>query len=369
MAKSKGIFKRKGSPFLWIRYTGPDGKQKKESAKTTLKTEAEYLLGKRRKEAMEGIIPDRNKKAVLFSALIADYLVWAEHQRAFISKRNRANFLLAEFGDIPLSCFSTKLVEQYQTRRLNESKKSRRKKVGDKPEPGKPKDKVKPATVNHEIKILKHIFSKAVEWAMVSEDTAKNVRRVKLIPENNRRLRYLSREECAALIAACAPHLKALVVIALNTGMRRGEIFGLTWDRIDLVHGFILLDLTKNGERREIPINETLRGELEKLAMNNLDGHRHVFHDKAGKPLTDIKHSFQTACRKAGVVNFHFHDLRHTFASHLVMAGIDLTTVKELLGHKTLTMTLRYAHLAPSHKVKALEALDEKIGLKTAIAA
>jgi site-specific recombinase XerD len=88
----------------------------------------------------------------------------------------------------------------------------------------------------------------------------------------------------------------------------------------------------------------------------------YVFYDpKSGKPYQDVKRSFATACRRAGIKDFHFHDMRHTFASHLVMAGVDLTTVKELLGHKTLTMTLRYAHLAPSHKVKALDILDSNI--------
>ncbi|MBI5696689.1 MAG: site-specific integrase [Nitrospirae bacterium] len=364
MAKSKGMFKRPASPYWWIRYTGADGKQKKESTKTTLKTEAEYLLSKRRKEAVEGIIPERNIKAAMFSALIQDYLVWAERQKAYVSKRNRVNQLLVEFGDIPLSSFSTKLVEQYQTKRLNESKKSRKKKKDENSQPEKPKAKIKPSTINHEIAILKHMFSKAVEWNMVSEEAAKNVKRVKLIPENNRRLRYLSSEECAALVNSCAPHLRPIVVTALNTGMRRGEIFRLTWDRVDLRHGFILLDTTKNGERREIPINGTLRVQLEELAFNNVEGHRHVFHDKQGRPYQDIKRSFHSACKAAGITDFHFHDLRHTFASHLVMAGVDITTVKELLGHKTLTMTLRYAHLAPSHKVKALEVLDTKLGQK-----
>jgi integrase len=366
MAKSKGTYKRKDSPYWWIEYTGADGRRRQESTRTTVKAEADYLLAKRRKEAMEGIIPDKNRKVVLFSTLVKDYLVWAERQRAYVSKKNRTNFLLAEFGDIPLSGFSTKLVEQYQTKRLNDAKQSRKKKTDEKPQadkqqPEKPKDKIKPATVNNELKVLKHMFSKAVEWNMVSEDTAKNVKRVKLIPENNRRLRYLSREECASLTDSCAPHLKPLVVTALNTGMRRGEIFGLTWDRVDLKHGFILLDTTKNGERREIPINGMLRAELEELAMNNVDGHRHVFHDKAGKPYQDIKRSFHSAYKTAKISDFRFHDLRHTFASHLVMAGVDITTVKELLGHKTLTMTLRYAHLAPSHKVKAVELLQAQI--------
>lgn len=94
----------------------------------------------------------------------------------------------------------------------------------------------------------------------------------------------------------------------------------------------------------------------------------YVFFDLATvKPYKDVKRSFKTACRRTGIKDFHFHDLRHTFASQLVMAGIELTTVKELLGHKTLTMTLRYAHLAPSHKVKALDILDSMMNEKPTI--
>ena len=91
-----------------------------------------------------------------------------------------------------------------------------------------------------------------------------------------------------------------------------------------------------------------------------------MFHNpKTGKPYQDVKRSFKSACRRAGIKDFHFHDLRHTFASHLVMAGVDITTVKELLGHKTINMTMRYAHLAPSHKVKAVDMLDSTINGKS----
>ncbi len=149
--------------------------------------------------------------------------------------------------------------------------------------------------------------------------------------------------------------------------MRRGEIFGLTWDRVDLTHGFILLHTTKNGERREIPINGTLRVQLEKLALSNVDGRKFVFHEKDGKPFDSVKRSFKTACDDAKIKDFHFHDLRHTFASQLVMAGIDLTTLKELLGHKDIKMTLRYAHLAPSHKLRAVELLDPTMSQEMAV--
>ena len=133
------------------------------------------------------------------------------------------------------------------------------------------------------------------------------------------------------------------------------------WEQVDLRHGLILLDTTtKNGERREIPINKTLREMFNKMphSIESI----FVFTDlKTGEPYKEVKKGFKTALKKAGINNFRFHDLRHTFASHLVMAGIDLVTVKELLGHKSLSMTLRYAHLAPEHKVKALEVLDNTL--------
>ena len=176
----------------------------------------------------------------------------------------------------------------------------------------------KPATVNRVLATLSHMVTKAVEWEMVEEEILKKIRRVKMLPEHNRRLRYLSKEECQALINACEPHLKPIVITALNTGMRKGEILNLKWENVDIKHGFILLEITKNGDRREIPINNTLRATLQTITRR-IDV-PYVFHDKTtGKPYKYIKRSFNTACRRAGIRDFRFHDLRHTFASHLVM--------------------------------------------------
>jgi integrase len=216
----------------------------------------------------------------------------------------------------------------------------------------------KPATINRHIATLKHMFTKAVEWDIVEEDVLKRIRRAKLLEENNRRLRYLSKEECLTLINASDKHIKPIVIAALNTGMRKGEILSLKWDNVDLKHGFILLDKAKNGDRREIPINETLRVTLTVL-VRRLDLSYVFFNPETEKAYTNIPRSFNSALRRASIKDFTFHDLRHTFASHLVMAGVDLTTIRELLDHKTLTMTLRYAHLAPSHKVKAVYILDD----------
>ena len=279
---------------------------------------------------------------ITFRELAQEYLIWAKRQKAFIIKRNKIGQLLAVFGSCHLSSFTSRLVEQYQTKKL---------------------ETCKPATVHRLLATLKHMFTKAVEWEMVNEEILKKVRTVKQLPENNRRLRFLSFEECQVLIKGCDLHLRPMVIAALNTGMRRGEILNLTWDQVDLRHGFVLLEVSKNGERREIPINETLRRTLEVLP-------RHIkspfvfWNGEEGKPYGEVKRSFNSAVRRAGIKDFTFHDLRHTFASQLVMAGVDLTTIQELLGHKTLTMTLRYAHLAPSHKVKALGILDDALNEK-----
>ena len=346
MAKVKGLYKR--GNVWWIRYAGPDGKVRFESSKSFSFKEAQALLIERKKAVIEGRDPMPAKRMTphSFQELTEHYLSWAERQRAFSSKKGFVRQLVEAFGHCPLRSFTARLVEAYQTKLLTDGK--------------------APATANRHLATLKHMVTKAVEWEMVEEEALKRVRRVKLLPENNRRLRYLSKEECQALIDACHPHLKPIVITALNAGMRKREVLSLEWERhVDLKHGFVLLDVTKNGERREIPINQTLRETFQGL-IRRVDS-PYVFTNAGGKKFQDVKKAFQSACRRAGIKDFRFHDLRHTFASHLVMAGVDITTVKELLGHKTLTMTLRSAHLAPSHKVKAVSLLEATLAQKPTI--
>jgi len=338
---AKGIYKR-GNVY-WIRYAGLDGKTLYESSGSSKFKRAEALLISRKNSIKDGKQPEIKKIAShTFYGLVTEYTKWAERQRCFDSKIYLIRQLAEKFGNLPLRRFTSMLLEQYQTERLQKNK---------------------PATVNRLLATMKHMFTKAVEWDMVEEETLKRVRKVKLLEENNRRLRYLTKEECIRLLSFCDGHLRPIVEMALNTGMRKREILNLRWDNVDLTHGFLLLDTTKNGERREIPINTTLRGVLQNITRR-LDV-PYVFYNKDTlKPYGDVKRSFHTALRRSKIHDFKFHDTRHTFASHLVMAGVDLTTIKELLGHKTLSMTLRYAHLAPSHKVKAVDLLDSKINKK-----
>jgi integrase len=359
MARGKGIYKR--GNVWWIRYAGIDGKIRFVSCGPDSFKEAEAKLTQKRQDVQDGkdTEPARRIGNHTFNDLAKKYLTWAQHQKAISSKEGFVKALVARFGNLPLRHFSTLLVEEYQTQRLIS---------GDKPTTGDiPSPPNLPATVNRHTATLAHMIRKAVDWEMVGEDTLRRVRKVKQLPENNRRLRFLSGEEARALVDVCGKdhrgsplgdlHLQRIVVCALSTGMRKGEILSLEWDRhIDLRHGFILLDKTKNGERRQIPISPLLRESLKGI-VRRVDV-PYVFHDSKGRRYKDVKTGFASACERSGLTDFRFHDLRHTFASLLVMGGVDLATVKDLLGHKEFKMTLRYAHLAPAHKVAALGILD-----------
>lgn len=359
MAKSKhrGIFLR--GRIYWVRYAGLDGRIVYESTGSKKFEDAETLYIQRKKAIKDGKQPEIKKIAnYTFNELVEKYQAWingrqksAKIKEYIINssvdseqkKKQRKSIPLIEaFSNLPLRRFNTALVEQLQTDLMNRG--------------------LKNSSCNKILNILKHMFAKAVEWDMVESEILKRIRKVKLLRDDSKRLRYLSKEECQSLINACDQHLRPVVITALNTGARKEEVLSLKWDNVDLKHGFILLDMTKNGERKEIPINKSLEATfLDKSLIRRLDV-PHVFHDPVtGKRYRNITHSFKSACRRAGIRDFHFHDLRHTFASHLVMAGVDITTVSRLLGHKSLSMTLRYSHLAPSHMVKAVDILDSTL--------
>lgn len=355
--KTKGIYRR--GRVYWITYMGLDGKQKYESTGSILKTDAELLLAQRRVDIDQGkeSVTRRRDRNHTFSQLAEKYLPFVQNQKAYSIKKLYVAALVKEFGAVKLNNLTLAMVEVWQGRLRSNSRPPVK-------EGGALRPPLKPASINKYIGTLKHMITKAVDWEMIAEDNSKRVQKVKILPENNQRLRYLSFNESAVLLNACDKHLKPVVCFALNTGCRRGEILGLTWDRIDMKHGFILLEDTKNGKRREIPINANVRNVLKGI-VRRLDS-PFVFVnpavDETGQLLNggryyNLKKSFASACRKAKLLDFHFHDLRHTFASQLVMNGVDIVTVSKLLGHSTLTMTLRYAHLAPDHLKSAVDVL------------
>jgi integrase len=151
--------------------------------------------------------------------------------------------------------------------------------------------------------------------------------------------------------------------MALNTGMRKGEILNLKWDGVDLLNRVILIDndKTKNGKSRKIPINDTLYKTVFAVSKVRRINVPYVFYNPDTlKPFRDIEKGFRSALKKSHITDFRFHDLHHTFASQLVMGGVDLVTVRDLMGHKDIKMTLRYSHLSNSHLIEGVKVLDSK---------
>lgn len=176
------------------------------------------------------------------------------------------------------------------------------------------------------------------------------------LKENNKRPRFLTEDEIKGLLDACLPHLRPVVECAVLTGMRRGEILSLKWDQVR--NGFVYLEKTKTNEARQIPVSDALEVVFRDIRRKEGLRFEQVFTFQ-GKPIADnIKHSFNSAVKKAKLVDFHFHDLRHTFASQVLLHGGTLKDVQELLGHKSLAMTLRYSHLTQESKRKAVNLLN-----------
>ena len=342
-----GIYRPKNCKVYWLRKSINSIKYRK-SAETTSKMRARAMyedwVALLKEQIRTGrpvitTVKEESKKSYTFSELADKYLEYAERLKSFSRLKSFVNTLKKRYGDKQAETFTTLDLEKLQGDIIKKSQTV--------------------AYANRLVVIAKIIFNKAADYELVSDDVVKKVKKCKLLKGEIKRLRYLSEEEAERLVNSCEQHLKPIVVTALNTGMRKSEILKLTWDRVDLKNRLILLDKTKNGERREIPVNDTLYDTLSGLIRNiKID---YVFYShKDLKPYYGLNKAFKKAIKNAHIIDFHFHDLRHTFASRLVMAGIDLTTVKELLGHKDVKMTLRYSHLAASHIKNAVSILDRQ---------
>lgn len=247
-------------------------------------------------------------------------------------------------------------------------------------------------TINREIATLRGALNRAVDWNLIPENP---LAKVKLQKTDRRpRVRYLSDHEEQALMRALderdavrragresgnqwraergydllpdtsggyGDHLKPLVLLALQTGLRRGELFNLRWSDIRLDEGSATLtvrgDGAKSGQTRHVPLNNAAAAVLRTWKAQRPDGASLVFPGRGGGKLDNINKAWKALLESSGVKAFRFHDCRHHFASKLVMAGVDLNTVRELLGHQSIDMTLRYAHLSPDHKRAAVEAI------------
>lgn len=252
---------------------------------------------------------------------------------------------------------------------------------------------LKPSTVNRNVTRLRGLLSRAVEWGVLSEHPLAKLKQLNvdkrgrvryLLPDEDQRLRSAldAREEKIRAdrdngnewrearkkplmpdLRKCeyADHLKPMVLVSINTGVRRGELFNLRWSDVDLMQKTITIegDGTKSGQTRYIPLNREVLATLKAWKKQSRKTN-YVFPGKGGNRLDNVNSAWAALLKNAGIEAFRWHDFRHTFASRLAMAGIPLNTIRELLGHSDIQMTLRYAHLAPDVKAKAVELLLQK---------
>jgi len=217
------------------------------------------------------------------------------------------------------------------------------------------------ANFNNDLMLIKAMLNKAVEWRSLRENPLKDFKKLK--NSNVRELRYLTVEEIEKVLTIADPLMQKVITVLLNTGLRRAELAYLEWEDIDFQNKLIKVQSKpetgfhpKSYKARSIPMN----AEVEKTLMDLPQRGKYVFDNGHDQPFHSEKclwSRFRTILKKAGVKNACLHTLRHTFASYLVMSGVDLRTVQELMGHSTITVTERYSHLSPDHRTKAVQVL------------
>jgi len=298
---------------------------------------AEMVLSKRTSDALQGMyFPQRrNLGRTPFKQFAETYLERVVPlMNSLRTEKTRVLRWMRHFGNRPLGQITRAEIETWRREKLL---------------------RCQPATANRDLARLRAMLRRAVEWELLEKSPLEGL---KFLRENNARTRYLTLEECERLIQSClALHIKALVIIALHTGMRRGEILNLRWQDLDLSAGLILIRDSKNGEPRHVPMDSTVQSHLESYPQR--PGVDWVFSNSSGERLRDIRGGFHNALRRAELTDLHFHDLRHTYASHWVQSGGDLYVLKDILGHKSITITQRYAHLSPAYKREAVNRMDK----------
>lgn len=258
---------------------------------------------------------------------------WRSADRVYI--RNMKPF----FGDINLSKITPLMIEDYKMERLKKG--------------------LKNSSVNRELSCLRKIFNKAIDWGYAAINPMKKVEF--LDEKESPRERVLSEDEETILFEAASPFLKPIIMVALHTGFRRGVVLKLKWHNVNFEKREIQITKSKGGKGRTVPMNSLLFNLLYTLRSQNGNSDYVFINPKTGKPYVDIKRAFNSACEQAGIKDFHFHDLRHDFASRLVRNGCDLNTVKELMGHASITTTQRYLHSRAKEKRQAVETLTGHI--------
>ena len=341
------MFKRAGVWWCCIRH---NGRKIQKSLETSDRKLAKDIEAKIRTEIVEGSyfekLIGRNKT---FRDMMDKFI--KEHAPTVSNSMQRGysiilrKHLLPFFGGSNLLSISPKMISGYKVSRRGAG--------------------AKPATINRELAMLSKAFSLAVkEWEWLKDNPVSRVPKEK---ENNVIDRWLTKDEEKRLLDNSPEWIREIIIFALNTGLRQEELLSLEWPRVSIFRKTILIKETKNGKPKTLPLNKFALGVLEQRSKVRSIKNDFVFFNRNGKKINphNLRTSFYIAIRKAEIEDFRFHDLRHTFATRLAQAGVDLYKISKLLGHEDINTTQRYAHHCPDSLRDGVEALESDYALTT----
>jgi integrase len=334
----------KADKCFFIRYQDAYGKQQWEkvgwSSENYTAQFASQVRNERIRSARHGSLPEV-QQSITFGYVWQQYDQWLSQGRSRPrdERQRYRDHLKGNLENLPISSISPLKLEEIKKKLLDQG--------------------YSPATVKHCLIIVRQVINKAVQWGIWSGDNP--VKKIKLPQVENKKERFLSREEAQKLIKELGKRslqTQAIAIVSLETGMRAGEILALRWQDIDYKAGIINVR-GKGGYNRQVYLTKQVIVAL-KRQPQSLSGY--VFESRAGGPVKEVSRAFARAVNylelNKGIEDrkqiVSFHTLRHTFASWLALAGTPLLTIKELLGHKNIDMTMRYAHLCPDHKREAV---------------
>lgn len=329
------------------------------------------LAKSRHDEGLLPLLPSEDKAEAVTLRIFLDtkYEPWLrEHRKSGADTAARIRNVFDEHLDRALTDFNKWIIDKHRTRRRKQGR--------------------NPETINREVSALGAALSKAVEWEILEAHPLKGLK--PLIVDRRRKVRYLTDAEDRRLRRALkaredamrearrrfnkwrsergydpqpdfgtfTDHLRPAVLVLMNTGMRRGELFNLTWDNVNFRQRHVTLENTKSDQTRHVPMNKECYDTLQAWRAQQPKLGRYVFPSRDGEPMNNFRKSWTAILKAAKITGFRLHDLRHNFASQLVMQGVSLYVVKALLGHSSIDVTERYAHLAPDKKHEAVNVLD-----------
>jgi integrase len=344
----RGVFEKvPASGEWWICYWDAQGRKRREKVGT--KSNAILLYRKRKTEALQGKkLPEKLRRATIsFADIAKEALAYSKaHKRTYDDDVQRMERMLAWFRDRSADSITPQDIERHFERCVAD-------------------EEWAPSTVNHYRSLLSLTYRLAIRDGKASSNPARATRHRR---EDNSRVRYLTPEEetklRTVLEARWRSHIQELD-LALHTGLRLSEMYGLDWQDVDLARCLILIRRGKNGESRYARLNSVALKALTELRKRG-DGTGPVIRNLEGEPLAGPRYWFEKAIAEAGISDFHWHDLRHTFASRLTMAGVGLRATQDALGHKSIAMTVRYAHLDPDFLLNVVERLVPQPSTATA---